>query len=156
MPVMLHVHRMSTPIGTLVLGGDERGIRDISFSDEACGDAECPEALRLCARQLQEYFDGTRREFSDVALASSGTDFQQQVWDAASDVSWGQTATYGDLACAIGNPEAARAVGTALGRNPLCIIVPCHRIITTEGSFGGYAWGAWRKEWLLKHESSPS
>lgn len=156
MPVALASYRMQTPIGTLVLSGDERGVRDIAFSDDACGDGECPEALRLCARQLQEYFDGTRREFSDVALASSGTDFQQQVWDAASDVPWGETATYGDLASAVGNPEASRAVGTALGRNPLCIIVPCHRIITSQGSCGGYAWGTWRKEWLLNHESSSS
>jgi methylated-DNA-[protein]-cysteine S-methyltransferase len=108
-------------------------------------------ALEECLAQIDQYFQGTRQEFS-LQLAPEGTDFQQQVWRELSKIPYGQTASYLDIARAIGNEQAVRAVGAANGQNPISIIIPCHRVIGSDGKLTGYGGGLWRKEWLLTHE----
>ena len=103
-------------------------------------------------RQLDEYFAGTRREF-DLPLHASGTAFQKRVWQALLDIPYGETASYGKTAAAIGEPGAARAVGLANGHNPISIIVPCHRVVGADGSLTGYGGGLDAKRWLLSHEA---
>jgi methylated-DNA-[protein]-cysteine S-methyltransferase len=105
------------------------------------------------AQQLEEYFGGARTQF-DVPLRLSGTEFQQQVWSALRDIPYGETISYGELARRVGNPAAVRAVGLANGRNPVAIIVPCHRVIGADGSLTGYGGGLGRKAWLLDLEAA--
>ena len=112
---------------------------------------ECP-VLRETARQLEEYFAGTRREFA-LPLAPRGTGFQQLVWRALTQIPYGVTRSYGELARAIARPSASRAVGAANGKNPIAIIVPCHRVIGANGTLTGYAGGLAAKQWLLAHEA---
>jgi methylated-DNA-[protein]-cysteine S-methyltransferase len=107
-------------------------------------------ALRTCLAQLDEYFCGARRDF-DLKVAGAGTDFQQRVWRELTRIPYGQTRTYGEVAAAIGRPKGPRAVGQANNRNPVAIIVPCHRVVGTHGLVG-YGGGLSRKRWLLKHE----
>ena len=111
------------------------------------------EAFRFLQRQLDAYFAGTLRTFT-VPLEPLGTVFQQRVWEEIIAISFGQTATYQDLALAIGNPQGAQAVGAAVGANPIPILVPCHRVIGTDGSLKGYAWGLDCKKALLMHEGA--
>ena len=106
----------------------------------------------LAAKQLAEYFAGTRRDFT-VPLSMHGTDFQQQVWQQLTKIPYGTYMTYAQVAAAIGNPQATRAVGNANGRNPVVVIVPCHRVLASGGRLGGYSAGLERKEYLLKLES---
>jgi methylated-DNA-[protein]-cysteine S-methyltransferase len=101
--------------------------------------------------QLDEYFEGKRKKF-DLLLEPMGTDFQKKVWKHLVKVPFGKTASYLDVAMALGEMKATRAVGSANGRNPIVIIIPCHRVIGSNGSLTGYGGGMWRKEWLLKHE----
>lgn len=107
------------------------------------------------AAQLEEYFAGARTSF-DVPLELTGTEFQRRVWSALRDIPYGETISYGELARRVGNPAAVRAVGLANGRNPIAIIVPCHRVIGADGSLTGYGGGLERKAWLLDHEASRS
>jgi methylated-DNA-[protein]-cysteine S-methyltransferase len=107
--------------------------------------------LERVAGQLREYFAGERREF-DVSLAARGTPFQTLVWDALVEIPYGVVKSYGDIARAIGRPAASRAVGAANGRNPIAIIVPCHRVIGSTGQLTGYGGGLPTKKWLLEHE----
>jgi methylated-DNA-[protein]-cysteine S-methyltransferase len=107
--------------------------------------------LPAAARQLAEYFAGSRRDF-DVPLSFQGTEFQQRVWRMLTTIQYGETCSYGDLARRLDNPGASRAVGLANGRNPISIIVPCHRVIGADGSLTGYGGGLERKRWLLAHE----
>ena len=109
------------------------------------------DASDAAARQLSEYFAGDRTDF-DLDLAPSGTDFQRKVWTALSQIPYGTTESYGQLALRIGQPTASRAVGLANGRNPIAIVVPCHRVIGSSGTLTGYAGGLERKRWLLEHE----
>jgi methylated-DNA-[protein]-cysteine S-methyltransferase len=104
-------------------------------------------------RELAEYFAGTRTRF-DVPIAFSGTEFQQSVWNALQTIAPSETTTYGALAAKIGRPKAVRAVGTAVGRNPLCVVVPCHRVLASDGSLGGYVAGLERKQQLLTLEGA--
>ena len=108
--------------------------------------------LDQTAEQLGEYFDGARRTF-ELPLELRGTEFQQQVWHALAEIPFGETSTYGKQAAAIGRPRAIRAVGSANGRNPLSIVLPCHRIVGADGTLTGFAGGLDTKRWLLDHES---
>lgn len=108
--------------------------------------------LRDAAQQLREYFAGTRLDF-DLPLAAHGTDVQKSVWTQLSEIPFGETRTYGEIAKVIGRPKASRAVGSANGRNPISIIVPCHRVIGSDGSLTGFGGGIERKRWLLAHEA---
>lgn len=112
---------------------------------------DAPPVLREAAGQLAEYFAGRRTGFG-LPLAPAGTDFQQRVWRALTDIPYGRTATYGELARALGAPGASRAVGLANGRNPISIVVPCHRVIGSDGSLTGYGGGVERKQHLLTLE----
>ncbi len=108
--------------------------------------------LARAAAQLAEYFAGKRRDF-DVPLAASGTGFQQRVWRELAKIPYGETRSYGELARALGSPTASRAVGAANGKNPISILVPCHRVIAGSGALTGYAGGVAAKKWLLEHEA---
>ena len=114
-------------------------------------DAPTKAVLARTQAQLEEYFAGGRTEF-DVPLAPQGTAFQQAVWMLLRDIEFGSTTTYGELAARLGRPSASRAVGAAVGRNPIGLIVPCHRVIGASGALTGYAGGIERKTWLLTHE----
>ena len=108
-------------------------------------------ALPALREQLAAYFAGELRRF-DLPLATAGTPFQRDVWSALRDVPYGSTCTYGELAAALGRPAAVRAVGAANGRNPVCLVVPCHRVVGVAGALTGYAGGVERKAWRLAHE----
>jgi methylated-DNA-[protein]-cysteine S-methyltransferase len=147
-----------SPIGRLLLTSDGTALtglymepsheaRDIGGWAEDAGVAPLAAAIR----QLTEYFDGTRREF-DLPLRLQGTTFQTRVWRELTAIPYGQTWSYGQLAKRIDNPSASRAVGLANGRNPISILVPCHRVIGADGSLTGYGGGLERKRWLLAHE----
>ena len=115
------------------------------------GTSETDEIEQLAAQQLREYFDGQRTEFT-VPLKPSGTPFQRMVWEQLEHIPYGQTISYGEVAAAIGKPQAARAVGMACGRNPIWIFLPCHRVVGRNGELTGYAGGLMRKRWLLDWE----
>ncbi|MBX9677727.1 MAG: methylated-DNA--[protein]-cysteine S-methyltransferase [Gemmataceae bacterium] len=144
-----------SPIGTLMLVGDETALKQIRFGREAetvpADWVRDDEALREARRQLEEYFRGERTEF-DLPLAPEGTVFQKRVWQALLAVEYGASACYQEIAHALGNPTGARAVGLANSRNPLPIVIPCHRIIGKSGTLVGYAGGLEIKKFLLAHE----
>ena len=143
---------ISSPIGFIRIHGSTHAIVAIDFSSQKTSDSPVPPAcLRQCARELREYFEGRRKTFS-VPLEQNGTVFQTQTWQALQKISFGKTRSYADIARAIRNPKAVRAVGRANGKNSIPIIVPCHRVITSAGTLGGYSSGVWRKKWLLEHE----
>ncbi len=147
-----------SPIGLLEVRGGERGVSAVNFVDardpsNARGGSEpLPAALAECLTQLDAYFRGGRRKFS-VKLDLKGTAFQKRVWKALLAVRFGETVSYKAIARAVGNPAGTRAVGGANHRNPVSIIVPCHRVVGSDGRLTGYGGGLWRKEWLLRHES---
>ncbi|MGB3258573.1 MAG: methylated-DNA--[protein]-cysteine S-methyltransferase [Ornithinimicrobium sp.] len=158
-------HRMDSPLSTLSLvaeGGALVGVyfeqhrhapQRSAFGREVSEDeVEAHDVLGATRRQLDEYFAGRRRDF-DLSFAAEGSDFQQRVWSALRDIPYGQTASYGQLAARIGAPKAARAVGLANGRNPLSIVVPCHRVIGSTGALTGYGGGAAHKQALLDLEA---
>ena len=146
-----------SPLGPLLLMGSERGLRAICFEPHAGapgGDASSPIDERTFdapRRQLDAYFKGSRRSF-ELALDPIGTEFQRAVWRALQQIEFGETRSYSQIAAAIQSPRAVRAVGMANGRNPLAIVVPCHRVVGADGSLTGYAGGMERKRWLLQHE----
>jgi len=145
---------METPLGIAIISGDENGISKISISQESEQEpsAIVPDHLDDAVEQLKEYFDGNRTVF-DLKLNPSGTDFQKKVWNELLTIPFGKTTTYLDMAKRLGDPKCIRAAATANGKNPLWIIVPCHRVIGSDGSLTGYAGGLWRKKWLLDHEN---
>ena len=143
---------IESPLGITKIVGDENGISEISVLSEGAITAEIPAQLQECVSQLREYFEGERNNF-DFKLNPQGTDFQQRVWQELLNIPFGKTMSYLDLSKKLGDVKAIRAVASANGRNPLWIVVPCHRVIGTDGSLTGYAGGLWRKKWLLEHES---
>jgi methylated-DNA-[protein]-cysteine S-methyltransferase len=148
---------MDSPIGALRLVAGEEGLRRICFPRERHPRAEdkagerSPARLAFARRQLEEYFDGARRSF-ELPLAPRGTPFQLRVWAALRTIPWGQTWSYAELARQLGQPSAVRAVGGANGRNPLPIVVPCHRVIGADGSLTGFGGGLQIKSQLLALE----
>ena len=150
----LFVDFIKTPIGLVEVKANAKGLVSIAFIDEAeriSGNNN--EHTDEAVTQLDEYFRGQRKTFS-LSLDASGTEFQESVWKALVDVPYGETTSYGEIAKRIGKPKAMRAVGAANGRNPLAIVVPCHRIIGSTGKLVGYASGVDRKTFLLDLESS--
>jgi methylated-DNA-[protein]-cysteine S-methyltransferase len=145
---------LSSPIGTIEITVDEAGaVTKISFIDETHVETGTPDDACLRAvRQLQEYFVGERRRFR-LPLAPEGTEFEHRVWAEVCRIPFGSTDTYGEIARRLRDPDAARAVGAANARNPIAIVVPCHRVIGAGGDLTGYAGGVDRKKWLLDHES---
>lgn len=144
---------IQTPLGIAKLEGDEKGLSVVTIlNDENKTTGIVPEVLEDAAYQLQEYFEGKREVFS-LTLNPEGTDFQKKVWTALQEIPFGKTTSYLDLSKTLGNVKAIRAVAAANGKNPLWIIIPCHRVIGSDGSLTGYAGGLHRKKWLLEHES---
>ena len=142
-----------TPLGIAKLVGDENGLTSITvLNDDLPASTVIPELLEDAVYQLQEYFIGTRESFS-LTLNPSGTAFQKRVWDALQDIPYGKTVSYLELSKILGDGKAIRAVAAANGKNPLWIVIPCHRVIGSDGSLTGYAGGLHRKKWLLNHES---
>lgn len=144
---------VASPIDPLLLVGDETGLRELQMAPHRPPPGAEPDdqALAPVAAQLADYFAGRRLAF-DVPLAPVGTAFQQKVWLALREIPYGRTTTYGEIATGLGQPTASRAVGLANGRNPLAVIVPCHRVIGANGSLTGFGGGLPRKRWLLEHE----
>jgi methylated-DNA-[protein]-cysteine S-methyltransferase len=140
-----------SPIGLIKIVTDEKGISSLIFTDDKGMESQGMESLLV--KQLDEYFTGKRKTF-DFPLDLKGTDFQKKVWNELITIPFGKTITYKELSLRLGNLKAIRAVGAANGANPVSIIVPCHRVIGSDGSLTGYAGGLWRKKWLLEHESS--
>ena len=142
-----------SPIGLIEVGGTETAVNTLYFVEQPQPEAVATPYLSEAIRQLAQYFAQTRREF-DLNLAPKGTDFQQTVWQQLLTVPYGRTVSYMDIANALDKPKAVRAVGAANGQNPISVIIPCHRIIGSNGKLIGYGGGLWRKEWLLRHEGS--
>jgi methylated-DNA-[protein]-cysteine S-methyltransferase len=155
----MHYTEHASPVGTLLLAATGRGISGLYFPEHRhfagtqgwVRDDAHPLLLRLRA-QLEQYFDGERRAF-DLPLDMAGTPFQQRVWQQLATLPFGLTATYAAQAAAIGKPAAVRAVGSAIGRNPVSIVVPCHRVVAGNGALTGYAGGLERKRYLLALEA---
>jgi len=144
---------IKSPLGYTKITGDVHGISSVIVLDSEIETTDIiPVFLEDCAFQLQEYFQGIRKNF-DLHLNPEGTSFQKQVWKLLEQIPYGKTVSYLDLAKQIGDVKAIRAVANANAKNPLWIIVPCHRVIGSDGSLTGYAGGLHRKEWLLNHES---
>jgi len=144
---------IDTPLGRLLAAGDETRLFLLSSADQAQEGWEYEETpvLARVKEELSEYFAGKRRTFS-VALAPKGTDFQKKIWAELCKIPYGETRTYGQIAAATGNPKASRAVGMANHNNPIMILIPCHRVIGSNGKLTGYAGGLWMKEKLLRLE----
>lgn len=167
--VWLAYHMMSAPppIALLFLARTEKGLRYLEYMDRkslkrmiAAHEAGTPGArwepslleLKSVTEQLEAYFLGTLREF-EIPLDLVGSEFQRKVWKALARIPYGQTRTYGEIAGAVDQPKATRAVGLANQQNPLAIVIPCHRVIGANGSLTGYGGGLHRKRWLLEHEA---
>lgn len=148
------IRSFESPIGRVVVKGAAGGIESVDFIDGESGDSgdDLPHVL-AAIDQLQAYFCGELTTF-DLPLAPHGTDFQRSVWNLLLSIPFGDTRSYMDLAQSLRNEKAIRAVGAANGKNPIAIIVPCHRVIGTDGSMTGYAGGIHRKKWLLEHEKN--
>ena len=144
---------IKSPLGFTKIVGDDDGIASISILDSEEKETDIiPIELEDCVRQLNEYFEGIRTQF-DLQLNPEGTEFQKNVWHLLQTIPYGKTISYLQLSQQLGDVKAIRAVANANGRNPLWIVIPCHRVIGSDGSLTGYAGGLHRKQWLLEHES---
>ncbi len=146
-----------SPIGLIKITSNTKGVTSVVFDGHEDpnnifprNDDSSPN-LKECLKQIDEYFNGKRLEFS-INLAPEGTDFQKAVWNELKTISFGKTCSYLDIAKKIGKKTGSRAVGNANGKNPISIIIPCHRVIGSDKKLTGYAGGVWRKKWLLEHE----
>ncbi len=143
---------LNTPLGWARIEGDSEGLTSVSIGDKAPENNNLiPEMLEEAVYQLREYFEGTRKDFN-LKLKFQGTPFQNSVWKALTDIPYGKTLSYLELSKQLGDPKAIRAVAAANGKNPFWVIVPCHRVVGSDGSLTGYAGGLHRKKWLLDHE----
>jgi len=163
---MLALSEVQSPIGTLYVVEGDAGVCALGFEDDRDAtlaalrtrfgsEPRAADQPTIAARRLRAYLDGDLDALDDVRVDARGTPFQQRVWAALRTVRRGRTATYGQIAQALGQPTATRAVGLANARNPVAIVVPCHRIVGANGMLTGYAGGLDRKRWLLRHEGIP-
>jgi O-6-methylguanine DNA methyltransferase len=159
---ILFWNQLTSPIGDVFFVWKKEGVLMISFiernyseklSDFIKDNFEIIRTTSKLGTQLKEYFNGTRRKF-DIDLVMNGTPYQKRVWKELLKVPYGKTLSYGRLAKRVGNPKGARSIGMAVSRNPIGIIIPCHRVIRSSGEIGGYASGTFRKKWLLEHEGA--
>ncbi len=150
------------PFGVVSVIGSDLGIRYVLFSNDAhpkplerlhISDTDIHDSVDNAITQLDEYFAGSRHDF-ELPLDLQGTEFQVAAWNALADIPYGRTASYGQQAASIGRPKAVRAIGGANGRNPVAIVLPCHRIVGADGSLTGFGGGIEVKKWLLDHEQS--
>lgn len=142
---------LNTEIGLVKITGNSDAVTHIDFVSAQEQPENSTSVLCDAKQQLSEYFEGERTHF-DIPLAPKGTDFQKQVWQALVEIPYGQTLSYQDIAKAVGKPKGSQAVGGANGKNPIAIVVPCHRVIGKNGSLTGYAGGLDKKSWLLSLE----
>ncbi len=145
---------LKTEIGSLEIRGDHDGLRSVLFVNTAYekDKNEIPDTLKDAVTQLTDYFNGKRTRFT-LKLSPKGTDFQKRVWKQLQEIPFGKTTNYQQMANKLGDPKVIRAAASANGKNPISIIIPCHRVIGSDGSLTGYAGGLHRKKWLLEHES---
>ena len=149
-----YTHTFASPLGDITLSSDGEFLTALHLGDTPKTDAvRDPAPLKEAVAQLKAYLAGELREF-DLPLCQPGTAFQQKVWAELTAIPYGETISYAELAARVGQPAAARAVGSANGKNHIAVIVPCHRVIAAGGTLGGYGGGLWRKEWLLRHEGA--
>jgi methylated-DNA-[protein]-cysteine S-methyltransferase len=147
-----------SPVGSLLIEAMDDAITALLFKEEkdirqlTSNATANSKLINNCIQQLNEYFDGTRRQF-DFPFQQNGTPFKQKIWLALTQIPYGQTISYMEVSKRTGDVKAIRAVGTTNGKNQLSILVPCHRVIGSNGTLTGYAGGLWRKQWLLKHEA---
>ena len=149
--IQKYYYYYNSPIGILEIGTTEDELISILYVDEKRENTEQPKILKEVIKQIQEYFNGERKEF-DIKFKLKGTEFQEKVWNALTDIPYGDTVSYKYIATKIGNEKAVRAVGNTNGRNIINIVVPCHRVIGANKSLTGYGGGLDKKSWLLKHE----
>jgi methylated-DNA-[protein]-cysteine S-methyltransferase len=147
----LKTQYFESPVGLIEIRCSEQGVRSVHFAEQRFFESEENVHNLLVIKQLEEYFDGKRKVF-DMPFDLEGTSFQQRVWHELLTIPFGKTRSYMDVSRALGDPKAIRAVGTANGRNKIAIIIPCHRVIGSDGSLTGYAGGLHRKKWLLDFE----
>ena len=147
---MKNTFEFESPMGRLYIGEESGFITDISF-DELDGERRKTDLILKTMKQLEEYFNNDRTEF-DIPIKLNGTDFQNKVYDCIRETSYGSTISYGDIAIAIGSPRAYRAVGNALNKNPILIVIPCHRVVKSDGKIGGFREGLKNKNFLLELE----
>jgi methylated-DNA-[protein]-cysteine S-methyltransferase len=155
-----HVKKIATPLGELVLAASDRGIAALVFKKSGLArlgitrfETAATPLLEAAERQLKEYFAGRRKAF-DLPFDLAGTDFQKSVWKQLQKIPYGKTASYSEVAEGVGSPKAVRAVGSANGKNPVCILIPCHRVVRLSGEIGGYAGGIGNKAYLLELEQA--
>ena len=148
-----YTHIIDSPVGPLTIRGTATAINTLSFREDGVFPPSdmVPDIFRLCIEELKAYFGGTLREFT-FPVEQEGTEFQLSVWNELTKIPYGQTISYMQLAKRLNNPKSIRAVGTTNGKNHIAIVVPCHRVIGSNGTLVGYAGGLWRKKWLLEHE----
>ena len=146
-----HIAYYESPIGWLQIIGTDESIERIDVVEQR-GGRNIPTSFMPWIEELEQYFQKKRTSFS-IPLKLIGTPFQVRVWEALQTIPYGQTVSYAHIAKEIGRPKAVRAVGNAVGSNPFTIVIPCHRVVRTDGGIGGYAWGIERKKWLLEHET---
>ena len=149
---MTHTVFINSPLGITKIVGDENGVSVISILEEGEVSIKIPKELKEAVSQLEEYFNKKRINFT-FKLNPKGTEFQQKVWLELLHIPFGKTISYLELSKKLGDVKVIRAAASANGKNPLWIVVPCHRVIGTDGSLTGYAGGLWRKKWLLEHEN---
>jgi len=142
-----------SPVGKLLIIYDDDHVTGLYFDKEQTAEHVHNAVIDQCVRELDEYFNRQRTDF-DVPVKARGTAFQADVWAALCRIPYGNVVSYGHIAQEIGNPKASRAVGMANNKNPISIIVPCHRVVGANGKMVGYGGGLWRKEWLLAHENN--
>ncbi len=155
----MHTTYIDSPLGLLEVSGTDEHLASVLFVKAAhkpapgqgVSEGAMPPPVALCIQQLEEYFAGKRLDF-DLPMLPQGTAFQQKIWRLLLDIPFGRTISYLELSRRYGDEKAIRAVGSANGSNPICILVPCHRVIGSNGKLVGYGGDLWRKEWLLKHE----
>jgi AraC family transcriptional regulator, regulatory protein of adaptative response / methylated-DNA-[protein]-cysteine methyltransferase len=167
---MIKIIKIETPVGEMIAGATDDGVCLLEFSDRKMLPTEYKDLMRLLKvtfqngeneyikalrKQLMEYFDGSRKEFS-IPLVAPGTEFQQKVWKELLNIPFGSTMSYQELAVGLNRHESVRAVANANGRNRISILIPCHRVIGTNGHLTGYGGGLKRKKWLLDHEKKYS
>jgi methylated-DNA-[protein]-cysteine S-methyltransferase len=144
-----------SPVGLLKMGGTEHYITELSFVDNKeqviHGEPGVSEVMHQCTEELIEFFHGKRKKF-DIPVYQKGTEFQERVWAELLNIPFGKTISYLELSKRLGDPKAIRAAASTNGKNKICILVPCHRVIGSNNSLVGYAGGLWRKKWLLDHE----
>ncbi|MBT8296070.1 MAG: methylated-DNA--[protein]-cysteine S-methyltransferase [Gramella sp.] len=146
--------RIKTPLGIAELTGDKEGLASVKVLEDGEASSEIPVELETPVKQLQGYFKGELKNF-DLKINPQGTEFQKKVWNKLLEIPFAITTSYLELSRSLGDEKAIRAVASANGKNPLWIIIPCHRVIGKDGSLTGYAGGLHRKKWLLDHENPP-